>query len=62
MSIHLDSTFILITHWIIIISLSIRVIKRRPPVGVSMAWLAVIFSATRASSSRRRCPPEYSGR
>jgi len=44
MSIHLDSTFILIAHWFIIISLSIRVIKRRPPVGVSMAWLAVIFS------------------
>lgn len=44
MSIHLDSTFILIAHWIIIIGLPIRVIKRRPPVGVSIAWLAVIFS------------------
>jgi cardiolipin synthase len=38
------STFILIGHWLIVVGLSIRVIMRRPPVGVSLAWLAVIFS------------------
>jgi cardiolipin synthase A/B len=41
---HIISTFILLAHWLIVIGLSIRVIMRRPPIGVSMAWLAVIFS------------------
>jgi len=41
---HIISTFILIVHWLIVIGLSIRVIMRRPPIGVSMAWLAVVFS------------------
>jgi cardiolipin synthase len=34
----------LAAHWFIVVVLSIRVIMRRPPVGVSLAWLAVIFS------------------
>lgn len=38
------STIILSMHWLIIIGLSMRVIMRRPPLGVSLAWLAVIFS------------------
>lgn len=38
------STFVLIAHWLILSALSIQVIMRRPPVGVSVAWLAVIFS------------------
>jgi cardiolipin synthase A/B len=41
---HIISTFILISHWIIVVGLSIWVIMRRSPIGVSMAWLAVIFS------------------
>ncbi|MFH1629063.1 MAG: cardiolipin synthase [Pseudomonadota bacterium] len=40
----LTATLIFVTHWVIIIGLSIRVIMRRLPVGVSLAWLAVIFS------------------
>jgi len=40
----LTTTLIFIAHWTIIIGLSIRVIMRRRPVGVSLAWLAVIFS------------------
>jgi cardiolipin synthase len=44
MNVHVVSTVILATHWLIIIGLSVRVIMRRPPVGVSLAWLAVIFS------------------
>lgn len=38
------STGILIGHWFVIIGLTTRVIMRRPPVGVSLAWLTVIFS------------------
>jgi cardiolipin synthase len=44
MNLHVISTFILTVHWLIVVGLSIRVIMRRPPVGVSMAWLAVVFS------------------
>ena len=44
MNLHFVSSFVLVGHWLIIVSLSVRVIMRRPPVGVSMAWLAVIFS------------------
>jgi len=40
----LTTTLIYIAHWTLIIGLSIRVIMRRRPVGVSLAWLAVIFS------------------
>lgn len=36
---------ILSLHWLIVVGLSVRVIMRRPPVGVSLAWLAVIASA-----------------
>ena len=45
MNLHLISTFVLGAHWLIVAGLSIRVIMRRPPVGVSLAWLAVISSA-----------------
>jgi cardiolipin synthase A/B len=44
MSLHVVSTFILVTHWLIVVGLSIHVIMRRPPVGVAVAWLAVILS------------------
>ncbi len=44
MNAHLVSTLVLIIHWLIIAGLSIRVIMRRTPVGVSLAWLAVVFS------------------
>jgi cardiolipin synthase len=43
MNLQIISTIILIAHWLIVVGLSIRVIMRRPPIGVSMAWLAVIF-------------------
>lgn len=38
------STIILVSHWLIVAALSVRVILRRRPVGVSMAWLVVLFS------------------
>lgn len=38
------STSLLAAHWLIVVSLTVRVIMRRPPVGVSLGWLAVIFS------------------
>ncbi len=41
---HIISTIILVAHWIIVVGLSIRVIMKRSTVGVSMAWLTVIFS------------------
>lgn len=44
MNLHAASTFVLAAHWLIVVGLSIRVIMRRPPVGVAMAWLAVVFS------------------
>ena len=44
MSIDTIPTFILAAHWIIVIGMSVRVIMRRPPVGVAAAWLAVAFS------------------
>lgn len=43
-NITLTTTLIFIAHWAVIIGLSVRVIMRRRPVGVSLAWLAVIFS------------------
>jgi len=39
MTAHLLSTSVLITHWLIVVGLFLRVIARRPPVGVSVAWL-----------------------
>ncbi|MEZ5977273.1 MAG: cardiolipin synthase [Planctomycetota bacterium] len=38
------STALLAAHWVLVVALSLRVISRRSPVGVSMAWLAVAFS------------------
>jgi cardiolipin synthase len=38
------STVVLASHWLIVVGLSLRVIMRRPPVGVAVAWLAVILS------------------
>jgi len=40
----LTTTLFFTAHWLIVIGLSVRVIMRRRPVGVSLAWLAVIFS------------------
>lgn len=45
MSFHALSTFVLAVHWLVVAGLSVRVIMRRPPVGVSLAWLVVISSA-----------------
>jgi cardiolipin synthase len=44
MSLDTVSTYVLTAHWIIVIGLSVRVIMRRPPVGVAAAWLTVAFS------------------
>lgn len=44
MSGHLVSTLVLVAHWLIVIGLSLRVIGRRAPVGVSVAWIAVMLS------------------
>jgi cardiolipin synthase len=40
----LTTSLLAVAHWAIVIALSIRVIMRRLPVGVSLAWIAVIFS------------------
>ncbi len=45
------TTVIVAAHWLIVIGLSLRVILRRPPVGVSLAWLAVIFSVPFAGAA-----------
>lgn len=39
------SSGILVTHWVLVVTLFIRVIVMRPPVAVSVAWLAVIGGA-----------------
>jgi cardiolipin synthase len=44
MDVTLTTTLFFTAHWLIVIGLSIRVIMRRRPVGVSLAWLTVIFS------------------
>lgn len=44
MTLPILSTLVLLGHWIIVVGLSLRVIMKRPSVGVSLAWLAVIFS------------------
>ncbi len=41
---HVLSTIVLAGHWLIVVGLTIRVITRRSPVGVSIAWIAVMFS------------------
>ena len=38
------STIVLSCHWLIVAGLSIRVVMRRAPVGISLAWLTVVFS------------------
>jgi len=43
-SLHVFSTLIIAVHWLIIVLLSLRVILRRLPVGISLAWLAIVFS------------------
>jgi cardiolipin synthase len=43
-SLHAISTVTLALHWTIVVALSVRVIFRRLPVGVSLSWLAVVFS------------------
>jgi cardiolipin synthase A/B len=40
----LTTSLVSAAHWLIVIALSVRVVMRRLPVGVSLAWLAVIFS------------------
>jgi cardiolipin synthase len=34
----------LVLHWTLVVGLSLRVIMRRRPVGVLLAWLAIILS------------------
>ena len=41
---NLLSTSLLITHWVVVLGISLRVIMRRRPVGVSVAWIAVVSS------------------
>ena len=45
MDIHIFSTVFLLVHWLIVGGLSVHVVMKRSPVGVSLAWLAVISSA-----------------
>jgi cardiolipin synthase len=45
MTSQLISSLFVALHWLIVVVLSVRVIARRSPVGVSLAWLAVIASA-----------------
>lgn len=40
----IPSTVLLILHWTLISALSVRVLMKRPLVGVALAWLAVIVS------------------
>lgn len=51
MSLHVFASAILISHWLIIVLLSIRVIGRRLPTGYAVAWLAVIFSVPFAGAA-----------
>lgn len=44
MNAHWISTTILVAHWLIVVGLSLRVVTRRSPVGVSVAWMAVMFA------------------
>lgn len=43
-TLYFSSTVALAVHWMIVLGLSLRVIMRHRPIGVSLAWLAVIFS------------------
>lgn len=44
MNAEIVSAGVLVVHWLLAIGLSLRVITRRAPIGVSMAWIAVMFS------------------
>ncbi|MCC7411993.1 MAG: hypothetical protein IT495_10230 [Gammaproteobacteria bacterium] len=48
---HAVSTAILIAHWLIVVALSLRVIARRLPVGVSLAWLVLVCSVPFAGAA-----------
>jgi len=48
---HVISTAILVTHWLIVLGLTIRIVLRRPPAGFSLAWLAVAFSVPFAGAA-----------
>lgn len=37
------TTLLVLAHWFVVLGLSLRVIHRRSPVGVSVAWIAVMF-------------------
>ena len=41
---HVWSSVLVVTHWVVAAGLAVRVIMRRRPVGVSLAWLALVFS------------------
>ena len=43
-NVFLISTLLLIAHWVIILGLSLRIIMQRRPTGVTLAWMAIIFS------------------
>lgn len=38
------STAILAAHWLIVLAVSLRIINRRMPVGVSLAWLSIVYA------------------
>ncbi|MGB1881984.1 MAG: PLDc N-terminal domain-containing protein, partial [Gammaproteobacteria bacterium] len=38
------ATATLALHWLLVVLLSLRVVARRLPVGVSLAWLAVLYA------------------
>jgi cardiolipin synthase len=40
----LPSSIVIVLHWTVVILVSLRVIMRRPPVGVALAWIAVVLS------------------
>ena len=45
--------WVLIVEWMIRIGFSVRVIMRRRPVGVSLAWIAVILAIPVAGTRSR---------
>jgi cardiolipin synthase A/B len=45
------STVVLAAHWLIIAALSLRIVARRLPVAVSLAWLAVVFAVPFAGAA-----------
>ena len=38
------STILIVVHYAVVAGFSVHVIMRRAPIGVSLAWLAVLFS------------------